>query len=123
MKKLLLLLSVFALFSCEPKKVDEVVSYEYNGSWYWVVQYKPEASKKDIEEFVNTWANPEQTSHFFVFDNSVDLSVFKASSFSFNQFAQTILVNKPKYGYYKMMPADNTLHDNAIWLLEQSQKR
>lgn len=123
MKIILSFLSLLTLLSCSQKKVDEVVSYEHNGAWYWVVQYQPDANKKDIEEFVNKWANPEQTSHFFIFDSSVDLSVFKTESFTFDEYALTILANKPKYGYYKMMPADDRIHDDAIWLLEQSQKR
>jgi len=121
MKKLLLLTALFTLFSCS-KKVDSVASFEFNGAWYWVVQYEPDATKKEIEDYVNTWANPKQTSHFFVFDNSLDLSVFKKQAFNFNSFAATVLANKPKYGFYKM-PPDNKLNADAVWLLEQSQKK
>lgn len=122
MKKILLLTILFTLFSCSKSNITEVAAYEFNGAWYWVVQYEPDATKQDIESYVNTWANPSQTSHFYIYDNSIDLSVFKNEGFNLNSFAATVLANKPKYGYYKI-PTDTKLKDDAIWLLEQSQKR
>ena len=120
MKKLLLLLTAVTLFSCG-SKVEDVAAFEFNGAWYWVAQYEDGATQKDVEEFVNKWANPNQTSYFFVYDSSIDLSIFKNQAFNFNSFTETILANKPKYGYYKM-PPETKLNDDAVWLLEQSQK-
>lgn len=122
MKKLLLLTALFGLLSCSKSKVTDVASFEFNGAWYWVAQYEDGATQKEVEEYVNKWANPNQTSHFFVYDNSIDLSVFKNQGFNLNSFASTVLANKPKYGYYKM-PPETKLNDDALWLLEQSQKQ
>ena len=121
MKKLILLITMMLLISCSDSKVNEVAAFEFNGAWYWVVQYEPDATKQEIEDFVNTWANPNQTSFFYVYDNSIDLSVYKTQAFNLNSFTSTVLANKPKYGYYKM-PSDTKLNTDAIWLLEQSTK-
>ncbi|KVV16121.1 hypothetical protein [Flavobacterium sp. TAB 87] len=123
MKKALLFLSLFIMLSCSKEsKVKEVAAFEFNNTWYWVIQYENGASKQDVEHYVSKWANPNQTSHFFIYDKSIDLSVFKDKAFNFNTFAQTVLANKPQYGYYKM-PPDTKLNNDAIWLLEQSQKQ
>lgn len=122
MKKLLLLTALFALLSCSKSKVNDVAAFEFNGAWYWVAQYEDGTSQKDVEEYVNKWANPKQTSHFFIYDNSIDLSVFKNQGFNLKSFAATVLTNKPKYGYYKM-PPETKLNNDAVWLLEQSQKQ
>jgi hypothetical protein len=122
MKKLLSLFTLFALLSCSPNKVQDVASFEFNGVWYWVAQYEDGATKQDVEAYVNKWANPTQTSHFFIYDKSIDLSVFKDETFNFTKFTQTVLANKPQYGYYKM-PPNTKLNTDAVWLLEQSQKQ
>ncbi|MGM8362117.1 hypothetical protein ACSV4D_09405 [Flavobacterium sp. ARAG 55.4] len=122
MKKLLLLLITLTLFSCSKSKVNEVAAFELNGAWYWVAQYEDGATQKDVEEYVNKWANPNQTSHFFVYNQSIDLSVFKNEAFNLNKLTATVLANKPEYGYYKI-PNDPKLHNDAVWLLEQVQKQ
>lgn len=121
MKKLLLL-AIFAFISCTSKKVDEVASFEFNGAWYWVLQYQEGTTKQEVEESVSKWANPKQTSYFFVYDKSIDLSVFKEESFNINKFAKTVIANKPQYGYYKV-PGDAKLNTDAVYLLEQSQAK
>lgn len=122
MKKLLLVLCL-AIISCSDGKVKDIASFEFDGAWYWVVQYQDGATKKDVEDYVTLWANPNQTSFFFVFDKSIDLSVFTKEPFNLSSFSQTVLSAKPKYGYYKMMPGDDKLHDDGIWLLQQSEKQ
>ena len=123
MKKVLLLLSLIMLISCSETKVEELESYEIDNAWYWAVQLKEGATKQDAIDYVNKWANPKQTSFFYVFDNSLDLSLFKNDKFTPTEFKETILLNKPKYGFYKMLPADTKLHDDGIWLLQQSVKK
>jgi hypothetical protein len=122
MKKILLLTALFTLLSCNSNKVKDIAAFEFNGAWYWVAQYENGTTQKEVEEYVNKWANPNQTSHFFVYDNSIDLTVFKDQAFNLNSFAATVLANKPKYGYYKI-PPETKLNTDAVWLLEQSQKR
>ena len=122
MKKLLSIIALITLFSCAPEKVSEVAAFEFNNSWYWIIQYQDGATQQDVEAYAKKWANPEQTSHFFAFDNSIDLSVFKNEAFSLPKFTATVLAAKPKYGYYRMS-TDKVLNDDAIWLLEQSQNR
>lgn len=122
MKKLILLTTLFSLLSCSKSTVNDVASFEFNGAWYWVAQYEDGTTQKDVEEYVNKWSNPNQTSHFFVYDKSIDLSVFKNQGFNLKSFAATVLANKPKYGYYKM-PDETKLNDDALWLLDQSQKQ
>lgn len=123
MKKILALLAFFALTSCSDSKVTDVASFEFDGAWYWVIQYKKEATKKDITDYVEKWANPETTSFFFVFDDSIDISFFKKEKFNISSFRASVLGNKPKYGYYKMMPNDNKLYDDGLWLIEQAEKK
>ena len=122
MKKIFLLLITFLFISCSESKVTDVASFEFDGAWYWVIQYKKDATKQDIIEYVNTWANPNQTSFFYVFDDSLDLSLFAKERFDLKSFQETVLLNKPKYGFYKMMPADDKLYDDGIWLAEQATK-
>lgn len=122
MKKLLLIISFFILTSCSNEKVKDIASFEFDGTWYWVAQYEDGTTKQDVEAFVNKWANPNQTSHFFIYDKSIDLSVFKADTFNFNKFAHTVLANKPQYGYYKI-PNDTKLNEDGVWLLEQAIKK
>lgn len=122
MKKLLLISALFALLSCSRSKVNDVAAFELDGAWYWVAQYEEGATQKDVEEYVTKWANPNQTSYFFVYDNSIDLSGFKSKGFNLKSFAATVLANRPKYGYYKM-PMEPKLNDDAVWTLEQSQKQ
>lgn len=121
MKKTLLLLALFTLFSCSSNKVEDIASFEFNGTWYWVAQYNDGTTKQDVEDYVKKWANPNQTSYFYVYDKSIDLSIFNYESFNLDKFAKTILENKPQYGYYKI-PGEEKLNTDAVWLLEQSQK-
>lgn len=119
MKKLLLFGIILLSFSCSSSKVKEVASFQFDNAWYWVIQYEDGSSKKEIQEYVNTWANPNKTSYFFVFDNSTDLTLFSKEKFSQQSFLETVLLNNPKYGYYKMLPADNRLYDDGISLIKQ----
>jgi hypothetical protein len=121
MKKLLLPIITLLLISCSDSKVNDVASFEFNGAWYWIIQYKPGATKQEIEDYVKLWANPNQTSFFYVYDDSMDLSAYKTQAYNLNSFTATVLANKPKYGYYKI-PTETKLNTDAIWLLEQSTK-
>ena len=122
MKKLLLLLAIVLLSSCGNTKVEDLASYEINGAWYWTAQLKEGGTKQDAIDYANKWANPNQTSYFYIFNDSLDLSLFKEKRFSPREYKETILLNKPIYGFYKMRPADTTLYDDGIWLLEESLK-
>ncbi len=121
MKKLLLLF-IFTLMSCGNNKVEELASYEIDNAWYWAVQLKEGGTKQDAIDYANRWAHPSQTAFFYVFNDSLDLSLFKSGRFTPREFKETIFLNKPIYGFYKMSPEDPTLYDDGIWLLEQSLK-
>lgn len=122
MKKITLLLVSIFFSSCSSSKVTDIASFEFDNAWYWVVQYEKGATKQEIDEYVNTWANPNQTSFFFIFDDTLDLSFFSKEKFSLESFQETVLLNNPKYGLYKMLPADNKIYDDGIWLIKQANK-
>lgn len=122
MKKLFTLAIALILCSCSSSKVEEVAAFEFDNAWHWIVQYEDDATPEEIQAFVKKWANPEQTSFFYVYDKSVNLEIFKKEAFNQRKFAAIVLDNPPKQGIYKM-PMDPVFHDDAVWLLEQSQKR
>lgn len=122
MKKVILSLMSLFFMSCNSSKVKDVASFEFDNAWYWVIQYEKGATKQEIEDYVNTWANPNQTSFFFVFDDTVNLSFFSKERFSLQSFRQTVLLNNPKFGYYKMLPTDDKLYTDGIWLMKQANK-
>ncbi|AUS06465.1 hypothetical protein [Pseudotamlana carrageenivorans] len=122
MKKLFLLILFSSfLFSCSTPKVKDYASYEVNGAWYWVLQFEADATEADVKEFVETWANINQTSYFFAYPKNYDLSNFKSKDLSFLKFSSIIASTPPKYGFYKM-PNDSNIYDDAVWLMEQASK-
>lgn len=121
MKKItiaVLLLTCLIISSCSSSKVDDVAAFNFDNAWYWVVQFEDGATDQDIKDYVNRYANPNSTSYFFAFDKSVDLSEFATKAFNPSDFSKRIIELKPKYGFYKMMPADSTLHEDAVDLIK-----
>ncbi|MEX6627552.1 hypothetical protein PG913_08355 [Tenacibaculum pacificus] len=120
MKKILLLFILVTLVGCS-SKVDEVVSLKYQNNWYWVLQIKKGATKEDVLQKVKRWSNPNNTSYFFVYRDTLDLSAFKKKDITFPYFTDLVISNIPTYGFYKM-PNDDKIYDDAVWLLEQGKK-
>lgn len=121
MKKFFLFLSGLFLMSCSSSTTD-VAAFEFGGAWYNVVNYKEGTTKEDLQKHVATFSNPKATSYFFFYPENVDVSVFKKEAFNQRDFAATIADVKPTYGFYKMTGPDDAIHDDAIWLMEQSIK-
>lgn len=101
--------------------ITEATSFKHQNAWYWVIQYNSIATRQDIEQYVHRWANPTNTSYFFAYRDTLDLSVFASKNLTFPVFANTIVNGdvKPTYGFYKMSGND-AMHDDALWLLQQS---
>jgi hypothetical protein len=116
MKKSIILILISCLFFNCTSKVEEITSYQYKGAWYWVLQHKPDATEADVKEFVNRWANPNQTSYFFVYPNTINLNDFKRKDITFLYFKDLIINNAPAYGYYKMVN-DAVIYEDAVWLM------
>lgn len=120
MKKLILLLAGLFLVSCS--KTTDVASFQFDNAWYNVVNFQEGTSKAELEDYVKTYSNPEATSYFFFYPEKYDVSVFKKERFNQRDFAATVVSTNPTYGMYRMMPADKTVHDDAVWLMQQSVK-
>jgi len=101
--------------------ITETVSFKHQNAWYWVIQYDSIATRQDLENYARRWSNPNTTSHFFAYRDNLDLSVFKTKNLTFPVFANTIAHGdiKPAFGFYKMN-GDDTIQDDAVWLLEQA---
>ena len=122
MKKIMLLFSFFLLFSCSNSKIKDIAAFEFNNAWYWVIQYEDGTTKQEIEEYVRNWANPNQTAYFFVYDKSIDVSIFAKERFSLQTFAASVIGEpKPKYGFYKM-PSDPKLYDDGLDIIKYATK-
>nr|WP_153841569.1 hypothetical protein [Ornithobacterium rhinotracheale] len=121
MKRILLaFVCLFCLTSCS-SNVTDVAGFEFNNAWYWVYNYNEGTTKEELVEIVKNHSNPEQTSYFFFYPENKDVSVFASEPFNLISFSQTIVADKPDYGFYKM-PNDAKIYDDGIWLLEQSLK-
>ena len=101
--------------------ITEATSFKHQNAWYWVIQYNSIATRQDIEHYVHRWANPNSTSYFFAYRDTLDLSVFQSNNLTFPVFANTIINGdvKPDFGFYKMSGND-VMHDDALWLIQQS---
>lgn len=121
MKKLILFIAGLFIVSCSSKTSD-VAAFQFGGAWYNVVNFQEGTSKAELEEYVKTYSNPEATSYFFFYPENYDVSVFKKEKFNQLDFAATVVSTNPTYGMYRMMPADKTVHDDAVWLMQQSIK-
>lgn len=121
MKKLILLFAGLFMMSCSSTATD-VASFEFNGAWYNVLNYKAGTSEAELKEYVKTYSNPNATSYFFFYPEGKDVSVFKKEAFNQRNFAATIADNKPDFGFYRMMPIDPEIHDDAVWLMERAAK-
>jgi len=119
MRKLIILLLISGTFFNCSYKVEEITSYEYRGAWYWVLEHKENATEDEVKDFVNRWANPNQTSYFFVYSDTISLLEFKKKDITFPYFTNLIINNKPSYGFYKMAN-DSIIYDDAVWLIKQS---
>ncbi|MDB0600063.1 hypothetical protein PL373_02605 [Tenacibaculum maritimum] len=96
MKKLILIVTIITLFtSCTESKVKDVAAFEFNNAWYWVSSYSKDATEQDVKDYANLLANPNQTSFFFAYPDSVDVSLFANEKFSYETFICLVL----KYGY------------------------
>ncbi len=120
-KLLLLLLGIFTLNACSINETIEA-QFEFNNAIYRVLFYDEGTPEKDLKDYVSNTSNSEKTTFYFFYPkNEYDLSVFSNEKFNLTSFSQTIVENKPDYGFYKM-PNDKKVYDDAIWLLEQSLK-
>lgn len=123
MKKLILILSIITLFSsCTDSKVKDVAAFEFDNAWYWVASYSQDATEQDRKKYMNLLTTSNKTSYFFMYPDSVDVSLFKQERFDLKTFAATVTNDpKPTYGFYKMAGVDK-LEEDALWLLEQINK-
>lgn len=123
MKKIVLFLFVLSLLWACGSKTKDVAAFEFDGAWYWVYNYESGTTEEELKECVKTYSNPNQTSYFFFYPDSVDVSIYASKPFSLNSFSRTILGStpQPSFGFYKM-PNDTKVYDDAVWLLEQSLK-
>lgn len=121
MKKLFLIIAGFFLVSCS-SKTEDVAAFQFGGAWYNVINFQEGTTKAELEEYVKTYSNPKTTSYFFFYPENYDVSVFKKEKFNQKDFAATIVDTNPTYGFYRMMPADETIYEDAVWLMEQSIK-
>ena len=101
--------------------ITDTASFKYQNAWYWIIQFDSISTKKDVLDYVKQWANPNSTSWFFAYPDSLDLSMFNSKNLAFPVFANTIVhgVHKPSYGFYKM-PNNDTIYDDATWVLEMA---
>ena len=99
--------------------ITDAASFKHDNAWYWVVQYNSHTTRQDITTYVKQWANPNSTSWFFAYPDSLDLSMFNSKNLTYSQFANTIVHGDPKptYGFYKTQN-DDTIHDDAAWILQ-----
>ena len=108
MKKIILiLLPIMALFSCSEGNIKSVGATELNNAWFWTMTITDEVTKEDVYEYVKKNANPKRTSWFFFYhtgDAPQNYSEIKNS--------------EPIYGLYKT-PMDETIYDDALWLMQQ----
>ena len=122
MKKIILIFCTLFLVSCSNSNIKDIAAFEFNNAWYWVVQYEDGTTKQEIDEYVNRWANPNQTAYFFIYDKSVDVSVFAKQGFNLYSFAETITEDpKPKYGLYKL-PSDQKIYDDGLDVIKYAIK-
>lgn len=122
MKKIILIFCTLFLVSCSNSNIKDIAAFEFNNAWYWVVQYEDGTTKQEIDEYVNRWANPNQTAYFFIYDKSVDVSVFAKQGFNLYSFAETITEDpKPKHGLYKL-PSDPKIYDDGLDIIKYAIK-
>jgi hypothetical protein len=122
MKKILsIILLSFFLISCSLNQTVEA-QFEFDGAIQRIGYYNKGTSKEELMNFVKNSSNAEKTTFFYFYPkNEIDISMFSKETFSSSSLNSTILNNKPDYSFYKM-PNDEKVYDDAIYLLEQSQK-
>lgn len=117
-KAILFLLITFGFTSCTNSNVKDIATFQFNNAWYWVIQYEEGTTQQEVEDYVNKMANPNQTSYFYAYDKSLDVSVFAKEKFNLQSFASSILDDpKPNYGFYKI-PSDTKIYDDGIDVLK-----
>lgn len=122
MKKIIILIIISFLFSCSGTKMKDVAAFEFDNAWYWVIQYSDKTVPiQDAENYVKMYANPKQTSYFFFYNDSLDISTLKTERFGLQKFSKFITDNPPALGYYKI-PLDDKLYNDAIWLISFANK-
>lgn len=119
MKKLLFFaLAAMLAVGCSKSKVKDIAAFEFNNAWYWVVQHEEGTTQQEVEDYVNLMANPNQTSFFFVYDNSVDASNFTKNKFNLKSFSTVVTSEpRPKYGLYKL-PSDPKIYNDGFDIIQ-----
>jgi hypothetical protein len=113
-----LLMLLMSITSCSDSTVKDVAAFQFDGAWYWIAEYNPEATKEDIKEYASTFGDPRTTNYFFFYDNSrLDASIFAKEKFNQASLSQTLLDNKPDSSYYKMS-TDQELQEDALSIIE-----
>lgn len=120
MKKVIVAIIAFVFTSCSPS-VEDIAAFEFNGAWYWVLQTNNDTPEAEIKEKIKQLSSKKQTAHFFVFSDTIDLSVLKENKFDFERFSSTIIEGKPERSYTKMSNS-NDITEDALWLLKQANK-
>lgn len=76
MKNIIFIL--FLVTSCGTSNFQEVVYHDFGMTKHWVVNYSdPETSKEDMAERAKMYASPENTTYFYFYPASIDVSILQ----------------------------------------------
>ena len=106
------------LVSCSSNnKVSDIAAFEFDNAWYWVYTFSSDATTDDLKAEVLRYANPKQTSFFFFYPDSIDVTYYGKERFSLNKLRNNLLNNpKASHGYVKM--PDEPIDSNAILYID-----
>ena len=117
--KYLVIVSILTiLFSCTNSKISNEAAFEFEGAWYWTANYEAGTTEEELIDYVNSLANPNQTSFFFLYPPEVNADFFNTESFNYDSYKRTIINDpKPTHGFYKL-PTEDEIYDDSLWLFE-----